>query len=313
MTGVGTRSAGGALSRRWVPDFPLDMRLTLAHLRRGGGDPTHRTEPDGTVWRTAPTPQGPATLRLRRELGSTAVLADGWGPGASWMLDQVPALLGAEDDPSDFAAHHPLVEDSMRRNRGLRLCRTGLVFDQVVPAILEQKVTGAESRRAWRHLVGRFGTAPPGPAPAGMRVSPSPRVWAAIPDWDWHRAGVEPAQRRRVRVAASVAVRLDECAAMSLDDAVARLRLVPGIGPWTAAEVAQRALGHPDAVSVGDFHLPALVGWALLGRPVDDDGMLALLAPYAPQRQRAMRLVELSGARKPRFGPRLAPKDYRRM
>jgi 3-methyladenine DNA glycosylase/8-oxoguanine DNA glycosylase len=301
-----------AVTRRWVPDFPLDMRLTLGPLRRGGGDPTHRVEPDGTVWRTAPTPCGPATLRVRR--GSDgAVDACGWGPGASWMLDGVPALLGAEDDPSGFTAHHPLVASSLRSNRGLRLGRTGLVFDQVVPAILEQKVTGSASKRSWRYLVTRLGSPPPGPAPAGMRVAPYAPAWAAAPDWVWHRAGVEPAQRRRVRVAASVASRLDECASMPLDAAVARLRLVPGIGPWTAAEVAQRALGHPDEVSVGDFHLPALVGWALLGRPVDDDGMLALLAPYAPHRQRAMRLLELSGARKPRFGPRMSVPDFRSM
>ena len=57
----------------------------------------------------------------------------------------------------------------------------------------------------------------------------------------------------------------------------------------------------------------ALVGWALLGRPIDDAGMLAVLAPYAPQRARAVRYVELSGFRKPRFGPRYSPRDYRAM
>ena len=89
------------------------------------------------------------------------------------------------------------------------------------------------------------------------------------------------------------------------------LRRVPGIGVWTAAEVAQRAWGDPDAVSVGDFHIPALVGWALLGRPIDDAQMLQVLGPYAPQRARAVRYVELSGFRKPRFGPRFSPRDYR--
>jgi 3-methyladenine DNA glycosylase/8-oxoguanine DNA glycosylase len=86
---------------------------------------------------------------------------------------------------------------------------------------------------------------------------------------------------------------------------------VPGVGAWTAAEVAQRALGDADAVSVGDLHIPRLVGWALLGRPLDDDGMLRLLAPYAPHRHRVVRLVELSGARKPRFAPRFAPREIR--
>jgi 3-methyladenine DNA glycosylase/8-oxoguanine DNA glycosylase len=98
---------------------------------------------------------------------------------------------------------------------------------------------------------------------------------------------------------------------MAPDAAGRRLRAVPGVGAWTAAEVAQRALGDADAVSVGDLHIPRLVGWALVGRPVDDDGMLEILAPYAPHRHRVVRLVEMSGARSPRFAPRYAPRDIR--
>ena len=89
------------------------------------------------------------------------------------------------------------------------------------------------------------------------------------------------------------------------------LRKVPGIGVWTAAEIAQRAWGDPDAVSVGDFHVPSVVGYSLLGRPLDDEGMLEVLAPYAPQRHRAVRYIEACGFRRPRFGPRLSPRDYR--
>jgi 3-methyladenine DNA glycosylase/8-oxoguanine DNA glycosylase len=89
------------------------------------------------------------------------------------------------------------------------------------------------------------------------------------------------------------------------------LRAVPGIGPWTAAEIAQRALGDADAVSVGDLHLPRLVGWALAGRPFDDDAMLAELAPYTPHRHRAVRLVELSGVGMPHFAPRYQVRDFR--
>jgi 3-methyladenine DNA glycosylase/8-oxoguanine DNA glycosylase len=87
--------------------------------------------------------------------------------------------------------------------------------------------------------------------------------------------------------------------------------LVPGIGVWTAAEVAQRAWGDPDAVSIGDYHIPSVVGWALVGRTLDDEGMLDVLAPYAPQRQRAVRYVEASGVHRPRRAPRFAPRDYR--
>jgi 3-methyladenine DNA glycosylase/8-oxoguanine DNA glycosylase len=299
-----------SLSRIWQPDGPLDLRLTLAPLARGAGDPTHRVLPDGSVWRTAVTPLGPATLRLTFP---GAVRADAWGPGAGWMLDSVPGLCGGLDTVHDFdPSAHPYVADAARRLPGLRLARTGLVFEQVVPAVLEQKVTGKEARRSWRELLWRFGGLPPGPVPRGMRLLPSPATWLALPDWEWHRAGVDLARRRAIRAAATVAGRLEECVGMSVPDAVRRLRLLPGIGVWTAAEVVQRALGAPDEVSVGDYHVAAWVGWALTGGPLDDDGMLAELAPYAGHRQRVVRLVE-SGYRKPRFGPRAPVRDYRAM
>jgi 3-methyladenine DNA glycosylase/8-oxoguanine DNA glycosylase len=96
---------------------------------------------------------------------------------------------------------------------------------------------------------------------------------------------------------------------MSYAEAYARLMAVPGIGPWTAAEVGVRALGDPDAVSVGDFHLPNLVAFALAGEPrANDARMLELLEPYRGQRARVIRLLELSAIRPPRYGPRLSPR-----
>lgn len=98
---------------------------------------------------------------------------------------------------------------------------------------------------------------------------------------------------------------------MSPADALRRLRTVPGVGEWTAAEVAQRALGDADALSVGDFHLAAMIGWTLLGRPLDDAAMVAYLEPLRPHRYRAVRLLEVAGlAVKPKFGPRTAITDH---
>ncbi|MEN3362056.1 MAG: hypothetical protein V7637_6038 [Mycobacteriales bacterium] len=295
----------------WRPGRALDVRGTLSPLFRGAGDPAHRVDAGGVLWRVAVTPEGPATLALRRVAGE--VRATAWGAGAEWALAGVPGLLGALDDPAGFAPAHPLLAEALRRNPGLRLPRTGLVFDQVLPAILEQKVTGQEARRSYRELLWRYGTPPPGPAPRGMRTPPTAAAVLAIPTWGWHRAGVDLPRQRALRAAATVAARLEECTALDGPAALARLRAVPGIGPWTAAEVAQRALGDADAVSVGDYHIPALVGWALLGRPVDDDGMLAVLAQYRPHRHRVVRLIEVSGFRKPRFGPRMPVRDYRHL
>ncbi len=294
--------------RTWVPEYPLDLRAVLAPLRRGPGDPTMRVDADGTIWRAGTTPAGTATLALRRD-HTGIVHATGWGPGAAWALDGLPALLGAADDDSAFVSHHPLIAQTRRRMPGLRLGATRRVWDVLVPAVLEQKVTGIEARRSWRELCWRFGQ--PAPGPVELRVAPGPAAVRAIPGWEWHRAGVDRSRRRALLAAAAVAHRLE--GAVTLGGKAGRdlLRKVPGIGIWTAAEVAQRAWADADAVSVGDFHIPSVVGYALVGRPLDDEGMLEVLAPYAPQRHRAVRYVEASGFRRPRFGPRLSPRDYR--
>lgn len=293
----------------WRPPVPISVALTLGSLQRGPGDPTQQTGPDGALWRTARTPAGPATLRL--SASAAGVAAQAWGDGAAWMVEQVPALLGGHDDVTGFEPRHDVVRQTWRRLRHLRLPRTGLVFEQLVPAVLEQRVTGREARAGFRALVRRFGEPAPGPGPATLRVLPAPSVWRRIPSWEWHRANVDPGRARTVIAAAEVAHRLEESLLLPPAARLLRLRSIPGVGVWTAAEVAQRAWGDPDEVSVGDFHLPALVGWALVGRPVDDDGMLELLRPYAGHRQRAVRLVELSGVRKPSFGPRMPVGDIR--
>ncbi len=296
--------------RVWRPGFPLDVRAVLAPLRRGRGDPTMSVDDEGSVWRAGTTPDGAATLALRRDPDG-CVHAGCWGPGAAWALDGLPALLGAVDDDSAFVAHHPLVARARHLMPGLRLGSTRRVWDVLLPAVLEQKVTGIEARRSWRELCYRFGT--PAPGHVGLRVPPTPAAVRAIPDWEWHRAGVDRSRRRALLAAAAVAHRLERAVELGGEPGRALLRKVPGIGVWTAAEIAQRAWGDPDAVSIGDFHIPAVVGWALLGRRLDDDGMLEVLAPYVPQRHRAVRYVEASGARRPRFGPRYAPRDYRAM
>jgi 3-methyladenine DNA glycosylase/8-oxoguanine DNA glycosylase len=284
-------------------------------MRRGSGDPSFRFDAGG-VWRATRTPDGDATLRLAVRPLDGAVEATAWGPGATWAVESVPTLLGADDEPAGFEPQHPVLREALRRHPGWRVPRTGLVLEALAPAVLEQKVTGREAWRAWRHLVRAYGKPAPGPAAVQalrMHVPPAPEVWTRVPSWEWHRAGVDQFRSRTVVRAATVAGRLEQITGLAHVEAAARLRAVPGVGVWTAAEVAQRALGDPDAVSVGDFHLAGLVGWALVGEKVDDDAMLELLEPYRGHRYRAVRMIELSGRRPPRRGPRFAGRDYRAM
>ena len=284
-------------------------------MRRGAGDPCCRFD-GGVVWRAIRTPAGAATMRLAVVPAEGAVEATGWGPGAMWALDSVPALLGDGDDADGFLPRHPVVRETWRRHAGWRVPRTGLVMEALAPAVFEQKVTGHEAWRGWRRLVRSYGEPAPGPVAVqvlGLHVPPAPEVWTRVPSWEWHRAGVDQSRSRTVIRAASAAGRLETVTGLAHAEAAAMLRTVPGIGVWTAAEVAQRALGDPDAVSVGDFHLAGLVGWALVGEKVDDDGMLELLEPYRGHRYRAVRMIELSGVHPPRRGQRFAGRDYRAM
>jgi 3-methyladenine DNA glycosylase/8-oxoguanine DNA glycosylase len=296
--------------RRWQAGWPVDLGATLGPLRHGPRDPTYSLV-GGALWRTARTPDGPGTQRLTvRHPGHVEVTA--WGPGAGWLLDTAPRLLGAGDDPAGFDPQHPLLADGWRRSKGWRVPSTGLVMEALVVAVLEQKVTGREAWQSWQRLVTAYGTPAPGPAPAGMYVVPEPAAWAAVPSWEWHRAGVGPDRSRTIVGLAKRAAALERTVGLPLDEVDRRLQSLPGVGAWTSAEVRQRVHGDADAVSVGDFHLAGQVVYALTGsRDGDDAQMLELLAPYAGHRFRAVRMIELAGWSRPRRAPRYSPLDHR--
>ncbi|MFT4233386.1 MAG: DNA-3-methyladenine glycosylase 2 family protein [Microbacterium sp.] len=298
---------GPRLETTYRPEHRLDLSGTVGALQRGPGDPT-QTLAHGVIWRATRTPQGVATTALRQNPDGS-VRAASWGEGREWAIAQVPALCGARDDASGFdASLHPLIADAHRRHPGLRLARTDLVFDALAQVICEQKVTLHQAFRAWRSVVTWFGDRSPGPTPRPLFAPPSIDGWRHVPSWGWHRAGLEPPQSRTIVEAARRGHSLTDAVLGGNVDAMTSLR---GIGEWTAAETRIRALGDPDAVSVGDFHLAHHVGYALAGARTDDPGMLELLQPWSGHRQRVIRLIYAAGLTEPRRAPRLHPEDHR--
>ncbi|HZJ06879.1 MAG TPA: DNA-3-methyladenine glycosylase 2 family protein [Nocardioidaceae bacterium] len=300
-----------ARERAWRPDWPCPVGTILSSLRRGPGDPTYRIDPDGTIWRGTRTPEGPVTLRIATRSAEGEVHGAAWGPGADWALDQMPAMLGAEDDPSGFKPRHLAILDAHGRHQHWRVAKTGLVMEAIVPAIIEQKVTGEEALSGFRHLVYRFGERAPGAGlERGVWVQPTPDQLRVVPSWEWLKLHIDPARSKTIVRAAQVASSLERTVGLHGEELDRRLRSVPGVGVWTSAEVRFRAHGDADAVSFGDYHIAKNVGWALTGEEVDDAGLFDLLAPYRPHRYRVQRLVELTGLHRPRRGPRMAPKRH---
>lgn len=292
---------------------PVSPGATLSPLRRGPGDPTFQFGADGAIWRTSLLESGPVTARIERS-GPSAVRAQAWGDGAPEFIEALPRQLGADDDWSEFEPSHPLVAKAARLASHLRLGRTDRVLEALIPAVLEQRVPGVDAFRAWRTLVAKFGTDAPGPAPARMRVFPAAQVWQRIPSWEFHRANVDPGRARTVVGCARRAVALERLATRSPAQARAAMTALPGVGVWTAAEVAQRAFGDADALSIGDYHLSKMIGWTLVGRPVDDDAMVELLEPMRPHRHRVVRLLYVSRlAQEPRRGARLPVQNIREL
>ncbi|HEX7738362.1 MAG TPA: DNA-3-methyladenine glycosylase 2 family protein [Marmoricola sp.] len=293
----------------WRPLWPCPVAQVFAPYRHGSGDPTYRVDRDGTIWRAFGTPEGPATLRVRAVAADARVDLDAWGPGATWAVAAAPRMLGAEDDPTGFEPEHPVLRAAWRRHRHWRVGGSGLVMDSLLPAIIEQKVTGQEAFGAYARLVRRFGTRAPGPR-EDLWVAPGADTLRAIPSWEWLKLPVDGGRSRPILAAARVAASLERLALEGSAALDRGLRSLPGIGVWTSAEVRQRVLGDADAVSFGDFHVAKEVGWALTGEELDDDGLAEVLAPYRPHRYRVQALVSLSGSHRPRRGPRLAPRVH---
>ncbi len=295
----------------WPLPGPLEVETNTAATRTGGADPTGFTR-DGRTWRAAYYASGPAALAVWTS-GAT-LRAEAWGPGAQEALAAVPALTGLSDDASGFdPSLHPLLRDVARERPGVRLIRTDSIFDTAVRAVLGQKVTGLQAKRCFQALARRVGE--PAPLP---RVSRRPLLLPPTPDailraLAGHGAtalGIDNTRAAALRELALVDHHLAALSATAASDAPKvrdALEQIPGVGVWTSNEITLTALGDADAVSVGDYHLKNIVAFALAGEPRGtDERMVELLEPFRPHRARAVRLIELSGHKPPRYGPRMS-------
>lgn len=286
---------------------PIDLRRTVNSFKATLFRRQVAHQPDG-VYASSRTPIGLGTIRFA---GQTAnIVCDAWGPGAAWLLDRAPQMLGVDDDPRALTPLHPILKDVHRRSLGVRWGRTSRVMEALVPSIVGQKVTGKGAARSLMRLARTHGER--GPGPAETWLLPTPDVLAEMPYWEYHRFDIEKKRADTIRGVAARHVRLERLVDEDLPEVYRVLQAFRGVGPWTAALVAGVALGDVDAVPVGDFHIPNIVAWTLAGEErADDDRMLELLEPYRGQRGRVIRLLESSGIRPPAYGPRNSVRSIR--
>lgn len=302
----------------------IDVGATLGWYRYGAGDPTTSIHTagrgpasTGRFIRATLTPDGPGTLHLAwgalvdehalRPLANVPrVAATAYGPGARWLLDRAEAMIGIGDegDPSLERAPDARVAAAARAHRALRFGASGDLYHELLPTVIGQRITVGEAYAQWRRLCLELGEPAPGPF-AGLRLPPAPTRLARHPSWAFHRMGIERARAEPLINLAKHPTKLWRWAALDPRDAAVELDLLRGLGQWTIGSVLGPALGDPDAVAVGDFHLKNMVGWALAGEPrATDQRMLELLEPYRGQRGRVTRLLKMAGNGAPRYGPK---------
>ena len=300
-----------------VHDRLVDVGIALSAFRYGHHDPTCQLQRSaaggpGIFHRATFTPDGPGTLRiswsglLDARVATPTVSVDAWGPGGQWLTDQVPDIVGLHDaGPAHLeAAPDSVVARAARQCRTHRLGASHDLYHELVPTVLEQRVTGGEAKRQWRQLCHALSEPAPGDI-EGLLLPPAPSVLSRQPTWWFHPLGIELSRAETIREVARHTTKYWEWVHSGPGEAERLLSLIRGVGPWTIGTVLSRAMGDPDAVAVGDYHLKNVVAWALAGEPRGtDENMLELLAPYAGDRGRVTHLLKSTVGSAPKLGPR---------
>jgi AraC family transcriptional regulator of adaptative response / DNA-3-methyladenine glycosylase II len=215
---------------------------------------------DGCYRRTIELAGAPSFLEVRKlEHDFALELRVAVAPGADLLraVERVRRIFDLDADPlaiGEALEANPMLRAHLGERPGLRVPGAWCAFELGVRAILGQQVSVRGASTLAGRLVREFGK-PVAGAPGGLsHLFPSP---AQLADCDVASIGLPRARAAAIRGFAGAIANgelvLD--GARGLDDAVARLAELPGIGAWTAQYIAMRALGEPDAFPAGDLAL----------------------------------------------------------
>ncbi len=182
-------------------------------------------------------------------------------------------------------------------------------FEVAARSVIGQQVTVARARRLNGILVDRCGSELPAGADEGLsRVFPTPQ---RVLDADLSAMGMPGARVTTLKTVASAVLaepRLFDPAG-SIDETIARLRAIRGIGDWTAHYIAMRACGEPDAFPASDVGLLRGAADATGRRPTPEQLLARVAAPWGRKRRPA---TSASQHTSPCARVRLRPQSVRR-
>jgi AraC family transcriptional regulator of adaptative response / DNA-3-methyladenine glycosylase II len=248
------------------------------------------------------TPKGPPVvieLEPRQAEPVVSLRVTGIGGDAPLPASLVQAarhLFDLDADPEAIDAAlsaDPAIRRLVRAAPGTRLPGTTDGFELAVRAIVGQQVSVAGARTTLGRLAERFGEPLPSPSKAVVRLFPTPDRLARAPrdGFGMPRARVDAI----VTLAAAVAAGdLDLSGNAEVEPTLRALRSIRGVGEWTVAYVAMRALREPDAFPAGDLGVRR--GVEALGLPHDVQSVRRRAERWRPWRAyAAMHLWQSEG------------------
>ena len=185
------------------------------------------------------------------------------GPGIEVRIDArlapaLPRVLAACKHAFDLDCQPDAVAASLGElaspRPGLRLPGAFDGFETAVRTILGQQVSVQAARTAAGRLVERFGAPIETPFAGVTRLFPGAAQLAGLAPAEIARLGII-ATRAAAIVALAAAVaegRIALAPNVDVEETIAALRALPGIGGWTAQAIAMRSLHWPDAFPAGD-------------------------------------------------------------
>lgn len=177
--------------------------------------------------------------------------------GVIGLVARVRRMFDCGADPAAINAHlaaDPLLRPLVEERPGLRLPSAWDPFEMAVRAILGQQISVAGATTIAGRMVAKHGI-PLAAVSGGLtHLFPSPQT---VADADLDGLGLTARRAATVKnfAAAVASGELVLDAPLGVEDFVARLVALPGIGPWTAHYVAMRAVGEPDGFPANDLGL----------------------------------------------------------